>query len=539
MRSKADGRADGRVPLRRLLDRGTVEALFAAALTTAPDGLLALVDPDGTVVVGDLEPSAALRARMGRALDGPQGAPVAVAHGRWLCPVHVDGRAVAGILVGGALVGPEGGGPMVDILRRSLSAMFAQAIEIRVLGQETLDRYREINLLYRVGETIGASLDAAEIPRLLLSEASRAIRSDAACVLMGPGRTVEASTGATRLVEATLEASRALVEDVIADGQPVLVSPGAEAASVGSLLVVPIRARDERVGAVVLARESGGRALTAGDEKLLLAVAGEAGVAYDRARLHEQELGRQRLDEELAVGRRIQLSLLPGTTPTAPGWGFAAVYEAAREVGGDLYDFLEARRAQGTLDVVIGDVTGKGVPAALVMALTRAMVRASADGASTPSEVLHRTNHHLIHDGRAGLFVTALYVSLDLERGDVVLANGGHDAPLLVSGPMHRTRLVTSPSAILGMFRELDIEDRRVHLDPGDVLVLYTDGVTEARDPQRRLFGERRLRAVAAANASRDASAIAEAIVGEVRGFSRGLPMADDLTLVVIKREAS
>jgi sigma-B regulation protein RsbU (phosphoserine phosphatase) len=171
-----------------------------------------------------------------------------------------------------------------------------------------------------------------------------------------------------------------------------------------------------------------------------------------------------------------------------------------------------------------------------MMAATRAVMRASAEVASTPSEVLRRTNHQLIHDRRAGLFVTALYASLDLERGDVVLANGGHDAPLWVHGPSHRTRLITSGSAILGMFREPPIEDRHLHLDPGDVLVLYTDGVTEARDPQQRLFGDRRLRAVVSANASGAATSIAEAIMAAVRDFSQGVPMADDLTLVVVKR---
>jgi sigma-B regulation protein RsbU (phosphoserine phosphatase) len=450
-----------------------------------------------------------------------------------LHPLRVDGRALGGLLVSSP--GIEDGHA---VLRHCLAALVSQAMETRVLGQETLDRYREINLLYRVGETIGASIDAHEIPGLMLSEAGRAIRSDAACVLMGRPPTVQAWDGAPDTLQDAIEASRALVDRVIADGQPMLVSPDAGLATdtIGSLLVVPIRAQHERVGAVVLARRRSAPMLTAGDQKLLMAVAGEAGVAYDRARLHEQGLERQRLEEELAVGRRIQLSLLPGSMPTAPGWEFEAVYQAAREVGGDFYDFLGAQGTHGSLDVVIGDVTGKGVPAALMMAFTRAVMRASADATSLPSEVLARTNHHLLRDGRAGLFVTALYLSLDLERGDVLLANGGHDAPLWIHGPERRTRLVTSRSAVLGAFPALDLEDRRIHLDRGDSLVLYTDGVTEARDRRRRLFGERRLRAAAAAAAAEGASAIARRLVDAVHEFSSGSQMADDLTVVVIKR---
>ncbi len=486
------------------------------------------------VVAGSPGPSARVLSKVREALEGgANDALVGIGRGWHLYPLRVHGSTVGGLLVAGSTLGPA-----LDVLRDCLVALIAQAMEVRVLGQETLDRYREINLLYRVGETIGASLDATEIPRLLLSEASRAIRSDAACVLIGRPPTVRAADGTPVMVEATIEASRALVDQVIKDGRPMLVSADAGQGldAIGSLLVVPIRARHERIGAVVLARRRSSLMLTAGDEKLLLAVASQAGVADDRARLHEQELERQRLDEELAVGRRIQLSLLPTSVPTAAGWEFAAFYEAAREVGGDFYDFLGARGTDGSLDVVIGDVTGKGVPAALMMAFTRAVMRASADPTSLPSDVLRKTNHHLIRDGRAGLFVTALYLSLDLQRGDVLLANGGHDAPLWIHGPGRRTRLVTSRSSILGAFPSLDVEDRRIHLDPGDALVLYTDGVTEARDPRRRLFGERRLRTIAATSASMGASAIASRLVDAVRRFSGGLPMADDLTVVAIKR---
>ena len=240
-----------------------------------------------------------------------------------------------------------------------------------------------------------------------------------------------------------------LVDEVLTHGRPLIAaSPPAGSRVIGEMLVAPIRGRGDRIGAVVLGRWVGGAAFTASDEKLLLAVAGEAGVAYDRARLHEQEVGRQRLDEELAVGRRIQLSLLPASAPTAPGWDFAAIYQAAREVGGDFYDFLETREAPGKLDLVIGDVTGKGVPAALMMAFTRAVLRASAGVASSPSDALRRANHTLIHDGRAGLFVTALYARLDLASGDLDLASGGHDRPLWVRDSGRRTRLVESRSSI-------------------------------------------------------------------------------------------
>jgi sigma-B regulation protein RsbU (phosphoserine phosphatase) len=526
------GRAEGHIPLRRLLDRRATEALLAAAAAGSGD-VAALIEVDGSVFAlgsGSVDPSApTLRRALARSAVGTN----RVVDGGTLVAIGAHDLTLGGLLVGGRV-----GRVAVDLVRQGLTAMLEQAMDLRVLGEETLERYREINLLYRVGETIGASLDASSIPGLLLSEASQAIRSDAGAVLIGPDRAVHATLGRGVDVEALVATSGTLVDDVLAEGRPMIRVAPTGPSGLGATLGVPIRARDERIGVVLLARRSRRPDFTAADEKMSLAVASEAGVAYDRARLHAQEVVRQRMDEELAVGRRMQLSMLPAATPTAPGWEFAAVYEAAREVGGDFYDFLATPGTPGSLDVVVGDVTGKGVPAALLMTFTRAVLRASATVAASPAEILRRSNHHIIHDGRAGLFVTALYARLDLATGDLDFASGGHDPPLWVRGAARRTRLLTSRSSILGAFASIDLEDRRVHLDEGDVLVLYTDGVTEARDARQRLFGERRLRSVVAAHATGSATRIADALMGELSRFANDTPRADDLTLVVVKRTA-
>lgn len=519
------------VPLRRLLDPSTARALLERA-GAGPDDVLALVELDGTLFVGEAGPRPVAAPRLRRALRGPEAGARHIGDGRMLLPVGADGRTLGGLLVGDP-IDPAA----IGMLRHALTALLDQALDLRVLGEETLDRYREINLLYRVGETIGAELDATRIPSLLLSEAQQAIRADVGVVLIGPDRVIQGTLGRAADAQALVATSGDLVDEALAEGRPVLrVASHTGSARLGATLGVPIRARDERIGAVVLARRASRAEFTAADAKLLLAVAGEAGVAYDRARLHEQEVGRQRLDEELAVGRRIQLSMLPASTPRAAGWEFAAVYQAAREVGGDFYDFLEPPGAPGSLDLVIGDVTGKGVPAALLMTFTRAIVRASASVAASPADVLRRSNQHIIRDGRAGLFVTALYARLDLSTGDVTLASGGHDPPVWVQGTRHRTRLLETRSTILGAFADVDLEDRHIRLERGDVLVLYTDGVTEARDARRRLFGERRLRATLAAHATDPAARIADALMGELSRFAGDTPRADDLTLVVVKR---
>jgi serine phosphatase RsbU (regulator of sigma subunit) len=530
-------RSGDHVPLRRLLDREATEALIGAAAAAGRGGHLALVETDGTAFAGSAAWVLPLTARLRRALAGAGEETIPVAKGVRLLPLKLQSRVVGGLVVHD----PAADG-VVEILCQSLTMIVRKALESRDLGQETLDRYREINLLYRLGETIGASLDAQEIPRLVLTEAQSAIQADAGAVLIGsdgPSR-VEATLGRPTTVDFMVEAARRMADQVMETGQPrIELLPANEAPPLAAILCVPIRAQEKPLGAVVLGRREGRAMFSAGEEKLLLAIASEGGVAYDRALLHQARVQRERLDEELSVGRRIQLSLLPASSPIHPGWEFAAIYRAARQVGGDFYDFIEMPEAPGKVHLVIGDVTGKGVPAALLMASTRAVLRASSDGARAPSSVLEQTNQHMLRDGRARLFVTALYGALDLASGHFTFASGGHDPPLWVRGTTRRSQLLTTRSSILGAFEQLDLEDRRIEMAAGDLLVLYTDGVTEARDRRGRLFGERRLGTAVSAAVERTAGDVAAAVLESVTAFAGDVPLPDDLTLLVVRRLAA
>jgi serine phosphatase RsbU (regulator of sigma subunit) len=527
-------RTASHVSLRRLLGREAATQLVSTVTDGQPGGQLALVETDGTAFIGGGDWLTPLAARLRRALaDAP--ADAVTVSSVVLHPLRAGSHLVGGLVIG-TLADPGS----VALLRSSLALILERALGSRDLRQETLDRYREINVLYRLGETIGASLDTGELPALLLAEADRAIEADAAAVLIGADRqaVVASSLGEARVVMPMVEASRELIVEVIETGQPrIVTSPAIGSPLLGAVLCVPIRAQDRPIGAVVLGRRVAADVFSASDEKLVLAIATEGGVAYDRALLHEERIQRERVEEELSIGRRIQLSLLPSSLPAHPGWEFAAVYRAARQVGGDFYDFIELPEMPGTVNLVIGDVTGKGVPAALLMASARAVLRASSVGASTPSVVLERTNGHMLRDGRARLFVTALYATLELESGRLAFASGGHDPPLWVRGADRRSHLLTTRSMILGAFGALDLEDRRLTLAPRDVLVLYTDGVTEASDRRGRLFGERRLRSVVTAHAERSAHDIVDAVSSAVADFAGHVAASDDLTLVVVKRQ--
>ena len=303
-------------------------------------------------------------------------------------------------------------------------------------------------------------------------------------------------------------------------------------------LCAPVHAGDKVLGVIVLGRALGGRSFTASDEKLLLGLSGQAGVALERARLHEREASRMQLEQELAVARRIQLTLLPSAPPVVPGWGFAASYQAAREVGGDFYDFMEQSLADGQLGIVIADVTGKGIPAALMMAHSRAVLRAESMSCAEPVTVLSNSNRLFLQDRQAPLFLSAFCAQIELKTGRLTFANAGHDAPLLVT-PGGAVRELEAPGVVLGAFHDTGLESRTVTLDSGDTVVMFTDGVTEARDPLRRLFGDERLqRSVASAVIQHgSADAVMDAVLHAVDSFTAGAEQSDDLTIVVVQRE--
>ena len=493
--------------LRRLGD-GEVGQLLDTVTAAAPGLGLAVVGNDGRVAYASGDWSAG-------SPDGASGNGGA----RSFDIVPRDERVGRLVSKGDAPVG------LLEGLGQSVALLLRGALDRHDLARETLERYREINLLYRASETIGASLSPNEVPRMLLDEAERVIPSDAATFLLG-----DAAAGAG------WESARQLIDEVRAAGRPDIAAwTSAADDALASALCVPVRAGQKVLGVVVLGRTAGRPMFTAGDEKLLLGLSSQAGIALERAWLHEQETRRLQLEEELAVARRIQLTLLPSAPPAVPGWDFAATYRAARQVGGDFYDFLDHALAEHRLGLVIADVTGKGVPAALMMAYSRAVVRAQSMAGHSPLEVLDNTNSLIMQERQSRLFLSAFYAEFELDSGCLHYANAGHDAPLWIAAGGRETVLLEAPGVILGAFRRTGLEARSMMLQPGEAVVFYTDGVTEARDHDRQLFGDERLRESAAAAVAAGGSA--ESVVEAVEAFTAGAEQADDLTIVVARRE--
>ena len=250
----------------------------------------------------------------------------------------------------------------------------------------------------------------------------------------------------------------------------------------------------------------------------------------------EVELKKRALERELAIGRKMQLSLLPQTTPHIPGWQFATHYQSAWQVGGDFYDFIKQEADPNKLCLVIADVTGKGVPAALYMAVARTLIRAETSKNHSAAHVLQRVNKLIIDDNQSPLFLSALYAILDVETGDMQYASAGHDPPLCLRHKTGNVEELPAKGYLLGAFKDVSCSEETTVIEVGDVLVLYTDGVSEARDAERGFFGEDRLKEAVAAARECSAEEIMARIITAVTDFTGTVAQADDLTILVAKR---
>jgi len=253
---------------------------------------------------------------------------------------------------------------------------------------------------------------------------------------------------------------------------------------------------------------------------------------YEVGEMLVQEIReRELLEQELEVARSIQQASLPEEVPILEGWEIAPYYQPAREVGGDFYDFHLL--SEGRLGVVVGDATGKGVPAALVMSTTLGMLRLAAQSYSSPGQILQRVNEALFANIPANMFVTCFYAVLDPESGLLRYANAGHDLPYLHhDGKAKELRARGMP---LGLMPGLSYEEKEDSLEVGDGALLYTDGLVEAHDPQREMFGFPRLQELVSEHGEEES--LEEALLEELYSFvGEGWEQEDDITLVTLRR---
>jgi serine phosphatase RsbU (regulator of sigma subunit) len=303
-------------------------------------------------------------------------------------------------------------------------------------------------------------------------------------------------------------------------------------------VVVPLVSQGELIGLLNLGPRLSQQEYSADDRKLLNDLATQTAPAVQVAQLvrqqQQQAQERERIEQELRVARLIQQTLLPKRVPDLPGYQLAAYYQPAREVGGDFYDFLELD--DGHLGLVVGDVTDKGVPAALVMATTRTMLRASAQRLDSPAEVLRQVNDVIAPDIPPNMFITCLYAILDTRSGKLRYANAGHDLPYLRHkgrpGDASELRARGMP---LGLMPGMFYEEKETVLEAGDSILFYSDGLVEAHDPHYEMFGFPRLQGLVGAHPG--GATMVDFLLKELARFvGDSWEQEDDITLVTLER---
>ncbi len=302
-------------------------------------------------------------------------------------------------------------------------------------------------------------------------------------------------------------------------------------------LVWPLYARGDVLGALVIEGEVDlGRR-----QSILDGIAHQLAMAMESARLTDELAEQQRLELELDVARDIQASFLPKACPQAPGWDICSYWRAARQVGGDFYDFIPLRASPGETrwGIVVADVAGKGVPAALFMAMSRTILRSAAASRISPAATLTRVNQLIVTEARSDLFVTIFYGVWEPQTGRFVYANAGHNEPLCVDRAGH-IRPLAGHGVVLGALDEVEYAEHEMHLQPGDRLLLFTDGLTDAVNTAEEEFGlgrvQARLREAQAQGYS--AEATLNGLAAAVVDFAGAMGTFDDVTMVLIHRRA-
>jgi sigma-B regulation protein RsbU (phosphoserine phosphatase) len=302
-----------------------------------------------------------------------------------------------------------------------------------------------------------------------------------------------------------------------------------------SAALIPLVAQEKSLGVMAIHSRIQ-RRFDDEEIRFLQLMANQAAMAIERARLRQEEITRQRLEKELAVGRQIQLSLLPKASPVKPGWGFCAIYKSARQVGGDLYDFFELPGQPNLLGLVIADVADKGVPAALFMGVSRTLIRSAALSGASPAKVLEEVNRLILAESKTGLFISAFYGILDTSSGRLTFSNAGHNPPLVYRSNSGDFLSLSTNGIVLGILDQLDYKEGEVVLSLADLLICYTDGVTEAMNPEMEEFGLDRLQEAIATCADGSATDVLESIVVAVDKHVGQMDQFDDFTLFVVKR---
>jgi sigma-B regulation protein RsbU (phosphoserine phosphatase) len=407
---------------------------------------------------------------------------------------------------------------------------------------------RELSILNDLAREIGASVNSQHIMSTIISRSVRSVRAEQGVItLVDRASDRDMRTLVRRITgpraERTLHVEESLVGWMQLNRSPIVVNHPREDPrfrgvrwdeSLRSLLCVPLLVKSELAGVLTVFNKVGPGGFTEDDQRLLSIVAGQSAQVVENARLYEEGEALRRMQEELRLASEIQLGLLPKSAPLLPGYDVAGGSIPAEAVGGDYFDFI--RIDEDRWAICVGDVTGKGLSAALLMANLQATIRAQALLGLPPCRCLENANALLAQSTEPHKFATCFYALLDTRSHEIRYSSAGHDPPLLLSDGK-ATACVEAGGLVLGFLESVEYDEAVVRMRPGDALVVYSDGITETVNERDEPFGVERLGWVLRDNLEEPAQALLQRIVDATVEHSGRRGRQDDMTLIVIKRD--
>jgi phosphoserine phosphatase RsbU/P len=433
---------------------------------------------------------------------------------------------------------------------------------------------RVFDFLHGLGEAFTGDIRLADLHRLIVEGAARILDAEGgALYIVGmqgaallPGFISQNCPPLVDVPEATrkqakttpsvlqsylrlhaIEQGEGIVGTVWCDREPLFLS-GDDARLAGlrsaehqtsSAMFCPLIYGEHNLGVIAVSHSSKSGRFSASDFSVFKAISEQSAFALCNAIVYSEASEKRRLDIDLQVAQDIQRILLPSSAPEIDGFQIAGVNIPARHVSGDYFDYIKIDDTRH--GVAIADVSGKGVPASLIMAMCRSVLRSKASGNPSPAEVLHQVNRLIYPDIKEDMFISMAYAVLDSGAQQLTLSRAGHDAPMLYSAKEKTVTKVNPPGMALGIDSG-DVFDRitgdfSVRLEQDDCLILYTDGVTEALDSKGDEFGMKRMIASIQASASEGAAGIIKRLTDDLRKFIGTYPQNDDITLIVIRKQ--
>lgn len=406
-------------------------------------------------------------------------------------------------------------------------------------------------LISKVGVTLLASATLNETLQQIASLVFEAVPAERCSIMMRDEGNKELKVAVARLRDrqgnvGEIRVSRTIMEEVVGHGKsvltadaqhdPRLASSTMTLQGIRSVLAVPLGVGEKVFGIIYADSPIAEGRFTEDHLKVLTTLASVAAIRVENARLMEEQIERERLEQELQLASEIQQRFQPTQAPNVPGYELQGISFPCYEIGGDYYDFIE--RGDGRMVVTLGDVSGKGTAAALLMSSLHAAVHAQSASHDSLTETIAAVNNYLAENTPANRFVTLFYAELDPKTGGLSFINAGHNPPLIVhaAGTMEN---LASGGLPLGIRPDAEYREGRTQLQPNDVMVIFSDGVTEAQNPEGEEFGTQRLYEVVSRTLDASAAGIRDRIEAALTKWSQGTPAADDITLVIVKRQAA